>query len=351
MRSLPELRTDPISGAQAIIAADRAQRPGGAPSCDPPQPIDATTDPFAEGNEQMTPPELFALREPGGDANGPGWQVRVVPNLYPALAPADGDRREQERPAAPSRHAPGEAGQPARHSASLELFASSPARGGHEVIVNSPAPVTSLADLSLAQLRRVMSVWRARMRSHSSAACVQLIVNERLEAGASLAHTHAQLYALPFVPAPVARERERFGAWASRTGGSNLLADLLAEEVRQRERLVSLDAQAALIAPFASRFPFQLMLVPRAPQARFEDEQDDFGAALLQDALRRLRALLGASPPLNLYVRTAPAGAEHFCWRVDILPRLTHIAGLELATDIHLNIVSPESAARALRAL
>jgi len=351
IRALPEVRTDPLSGAQAIIAADRAQRPGGAPSCAPAAPIDPASDPFAEGNEHMTPPELFALRDPQLPADGPGWQVRVVPNLYPALAPLSAEERGHRPPEADQGQARREAGPLAAHNAHLGLFTSTPARGGHEVIVNSPASVASLGDLSPAQLSRALSVWRERMRSHSGAACVQLIVNERLEAGASLPHTHAQLYALPFVPAQVARERERFGAWADRTGGSNLLADLLAEEIRHKERVVALDAQAALIAPFASRLPYQLMLVPRLPAPRFEDQEGDCGAALLGEALARLRALLGASPPLNLYVRTAPAGAEHFCWRIDIMPRLTHIAGLELATDIYLNIVSPERAASSLRAL
>jgi UDPglucose--hexose-1-phosphate uridylyltransferase len=208
--------------------------------------------------------------------------------------------------------------------------------------------VTSLAQLSLEQVLAAVEVWRERMRAHSSSACVQLIVNERREAGASLPHTHAQLYALDFVPAAVARERERFGAYATRTMGQNLLGDLVAEEVRRQERIVAIDAEAVLMAPYASRLPFQLMLAPRTPRARFE-EQGPSGAALLHDGLCRLARYLGASPPLNLWVRTAPLGAEHFCWRIDVLPRLTHLAGLELATDVNINIVAPEQAATLLR--
>ena len=110
------------------------------------------------------------------------------------------------------------------------------------------------------------------MRVHGDAACVHLIVNERREAGASLPHTHAQLYALDFVPAAIARERERFGAYATRTMGGNLLGDLVQEEVRQRERIVAIDDEAVLMAPYGSRLPFQLLLAPRVPRARFEDE-------------------------------------------------------------------------------
>jgi UDPglucose--hexose-1-phosphate uridylyltransferase len=146
----------------------------------------------------------------------------------------------------------------------------------------------------------------------------------------------------------IARERERFSSYATRTMGQNLLEDLLAEEVRMRERIVAIDEEAVLIAPYASSLPFQLMLIPRRPRARFEDDGPT-GAALLHDGLSRLARHLGSSPPLNLWVRTAPRGAEHFCWRIDVMPRLTHLAGLELSSGVNLNIVAPEHAAAVLR--
>jgi UDPglucose--hexose-1-phosphate uridylyltransferase len=179
---------------------------------------------------------------------------------------------------------------------------------------------------------------------------VHLIVNERTEAGASLPHTHAQLYALDFVPAAIARERERFGAYATRTMGGNLLGDLVQEEVRRRERLVAYDDEAVLLAPYAAKVPFQLMLAPRRPQQRFEDD-GPMGAALLHEAMRRLCARLGASPPLNLWIRTAPRGADTFCWRIDIVPRLAFLAGLELGAGVNLCVVGPEAAAAQLREL
>jgi UDPglucose--hexose-1-phosphate uridylyltransferase len=254
--------------------------------------------------------------------------VRVVPNLYPALSP---DAVTPERQANP------------------DLFWAGPAAGGHEVIINAPDPVISLADLTAEQVSIAMEVWRERMRAHPESACLHLIVNERAEAGASLQHTHAQLYALDFVPAPIARERERFGAYATRTMGGNLLADLVQEEVRRRDRIVAIDGDAVLMAPYGAPFPYQLMLAPRAPRMRFEDDGPT-AAAMLHGALGRLARLLGCSPPLNLWIRTAPSGAEHFCWRIDIVPRLTHIAGLELGAGVNLNIVAPEQAAAELRA-
>ncbi len=336
---MPELRIDPLSGHRTIVAGERSRRPGGEPRCEPPQPIDVESDPFAEGHEDRTPPELQAVRPGGGPPDSPGWTVRVVPNLYPALDP----------PAPGGSPAPAavEEEQGAGRGA-VELFTSRPATGTHEVIINGPQSVLSLAELDAAQVEAAVEIWRERMRAHADSAYLQLIVNERREAGASLPHTHAQLYALDFVPTAVARERERASAYTTRTMGQSLLGDLVAEEVRRRERIVAIDDEAVLLAPFASRLPFQLMLAPRTPRARFEDAGAS-GAALLHDGLSRLARRLGSSPPLNLWVRTAPLGAEDFCWRIDIMPRLTHLAGLELSTDLNLNIVAPEDAAAMLR--
>jgi UDPglucose--hexose-1-phosphate uridylyltransferase len=324
---VPEIRIDPLTGQRAIIAGDRAGRPGGDLSSPPAPEIDPGTDPFAEGNEDRTPPELYAVRPGGGAPNTPGWIVRVVPNLYPALT-------EDSPPTPPE---PND-----------DLFWSAPARGAHEVVINSPAPVVSLSQLQVGQVAAAAEVWRERIRAHPDAAYVHVIVNERREAGASLPHTHAQVYAMDFVPAAIARERERFGAYATRTMGGNLLADLVQEEVRRRDRIVAIDDDTVLIAAYAGRVPFHLLIAPRTPRARFEDDGPS-GAAMLHDALSRLARRLGATPPLNLWIRTAPQGAEQFCWRIEILPRLTHLAGLELGAGVNLNIVAPERAAAELR--
>jgi len=326
---VPEVRVDPLTGLRAIVAGERANRPNAGLAADPSPPLDPAGDPFAEGNEGKTPPEVYALRsgDPPTPADSPGWTVRVVPNLYPALSP-DGAAPEPD--------------------ATPDLFTAAAARGTHEVIVNAPQSVTALADLPAPQVATAMDVWRERMRAHADAAYVHVLVNERREAGASLPHTHAQLYALDFVPAGIARERERFSAYAARTMGGNLLADLVQEEVRRRERIVAIDDEAVAIAPYGSRLPYQLLIAPRRPRARFEDDGPT-GAALLHDVLGRLARRLGANPPLNLWVRTAPRGADHFCWRIDVMPRLTHLAGLELGTGLHLNVVAPERAAAELR--
>jgi UDPglucose--hexose-1-phosphate uridylyltransferase len=295
---MAEIRVDPLSGLRAIVGT------GATPAFDvtPAEPVDPASDLFAEGREGWAAPE-------------------------PLLSPDVPDPPAQDEPA---------------------LFAAFAARGTRELIVSSPEPVASLAELAVEHVVAAAEVWRERMRAHEGAAYVHLSVDERPEAGARYACTYAQLLALEFVPAAVARERERFGAHAVRTMGGNLLEDLVASEVRRRERIVAIDDEAVLLCPYASRHPFQLLLAPRRRRERFEDDGPT-GAALLHRGLRLLRDRFGTSPPMSLWVRTAPRGADRFCWRIEVVPRLTPAGGLELGTGLAYNPVAPERAAAELR--
>lgn len=270
-----------------------------------------------------------------------------MPNLYPALgdgAQSSGSATSGETGAFAS------AGDPlleSRRAGEPDLFSSRPASGTHEVLINAPQHVIAMNELSEEQFAAAVDTWRERMGAHTDSSYVQLIVNEGGGAGASLEHSHAQLYALDFVPAAIARERERMGAYRERTAGGGLLSDVLVEEVRRRDRLVAIDEEAALICPWASRGPFELRVVPRREAASFAE--DTAGAAMIHTALRLLAKRFDRSPELNLWVRTAPRGAEHFHWHVDIAPRLSTKASFELATGVDINIYPPERAASDLR--
>jgi UDPglucose--hexose-1-phosphate uridylyltransferase len=277
-----------------------------------------------------------------------------VPNLYPVLggAAAGADGGPNPRPPEAETglassidplRASTRAGEPG-------LFASSPAGGAHEVIVHAPEHATSLSDLDEGRFAGAVAAWRERMRAHAEdAAYVHLIVNEGPDAGASLEHSHAQLYAMRFVPADLARERERAAAYHQRTMGGHLLADVATEEVRRNERLVAIDEEALLVCPWASRSPFELRVIPRRPAPEFARD-GEIGTAMIRTAFGSLAALFGAAPQLNLWVRTAPSGAEDFCWHVDVVPRLTIRAGFELGTGVEVNVYPPERAAADLRA-
>jgi UDPglucose--hexose-1-phosphate uridylyltransferase len=347
----PEVRLDQLTGLRTILSPARADRPfdfGGVAI--EPDPKAAENCPFCEGREDRTPPETWADRPGGGAADSPGWSVRAVPNLYPALAQSWGDDPAGAETTADEGVTP--SGDPLRAASrgrEPDLFRASIATGFHEVIVHSPRHRTSLGQLDDAELAAAVSGWRERMRTHAErAAYVQLIVNEGREAGASLEHSHAQLYALGFVPAAVARERERFASYNQHTMGGDLLAEIASEEVRRRERLVAIDDDALLICPWASRSPFELRIIPRNPAPSFELD-GEVGVRMLRTALRALEARFDRVPQLNAWTLTAPRGAESFHWHLDIAPRIAIRAGFEMSTGVELNIFPPERAAAELR--
>ena len=350
MPSPPEVRIDQLTGLRAILAPGRAERPDAFATAPAERRPDAREScPFCEGREDRTPPEVWADRPGGGNPDTPGWRVRAVPNLYPVLSShsAGGNPRAPE--AETGLAAVADPLRASTRAAEADLFRALPATGAHEVIVNAPQHATSLAGLDEDAFATAVTGWRERMRAaDEGSSYVHLIVNEGPDAGASLEHTHAQLYGLRFVPAEIARERERAAAYHQRTMGGHLLADVAVEEVRRRERLVAIDDEAMLVCPWASRSPFETRVIPRRPAPSFEHD-GALGTAMLRQAVLRLARLFEHPPQLNLWIRTAPRGAEEFCWHVDLAPRLVIRAGFELGTGVDVNVYPPERAAAELR--
>ena len=229
------------------------------------------------------------------------------------------------------------AGGPPESEAVPDLFGAAADTAVVEALEHPP-----LAELDAAQTIEALQQWRTRIAAHADAACVHLAA----DSGAA----GATLTALPFVPAAVARERERFAAHAARTMGGNLLGDLVQEEVRRRQRLVHYDDEAVVLTAFAPRSPYQLLVVPRRPVARFEVD-GPLGAAALHEGLARLRRARPQDPARVVWVRTAPRGADTtFCWRIDVLPAPVPDA-LDLGTGVASTAVAPEQAAADLRAV
>jgi len=343
----PEIRIDQLTGSRVLVTPDRALKPDdfGNPSWSP---GNGDGCPFCEGAESETPSEVAADRPEGSPSDGPGWTTRVFPNRYPALVPSDdqtgGPGRGDSAAAFTSSQDPLLS---SVRAAGNDLFSSREATGHHEVIVNAPEHLTSITDLDGDRLAAVVESWRSRMRAHSGAPYVQLILNQGPNAGGSIEHSHAQVGAAPFVPAAVARERERFASYRERTSGASLLEDVLREEVRRDERLVAIDDEVALVCPWASRWPYEMRIIPRVPSPSFEE--DGSGAAMLHRALAAITAIFGPAPQLNLWAKTAPRGVEDFHWHLDLAPRLEPPSSFEMATGVDVNVVPPEVAATELR--
>lgn len=345
--SSPEIRIDQLTGSRVLVTPDRTLRPDDFVH-DGWHPGDGTDCPFCEGSEHETPPEVAAERPDGSAPDGPGWVTRSFPNLYPALVPPGDDDPGRAKGEAESAFASSQ--DPLLSSARAagnDLFSSRPATGHHEVIVNAPEHLASITALSPERLGTVVESWRERMRAHPDAAYVQLILNQGPDAGGSIEHSHAQIGAAPFVPAAVARERERFASYRERTAGASLLEDVLREEIRRDERLVAIDDEVALICPWASRWPYEMRIIPRKASPSFEG--DGGGAAMLHRALGAIASIFGQTPQLNLWVRTAPRGIDDFHWHLDLAPRLEPNSSFEMATGVDVNVVPPEIAAAELR--
>jgi UDPglucose--hexose-1-phosphate uridylyltransferase len=305
--SVPEIRHDALTDRLVIVAADRAARPETFRKAVEPPPAHPPDCPFCPGHELETPPEVARLGT--GDAEGPGWTLRIVPNLYPIVGGS--------------------------------------IAGAHEVVVLSPAHNRSLGALDPRAAVDVFGAIRDRAAFHLAGGLAHVVpfVNHGKAAGASIEHPHAQLVALDFVPPAVNDDLARF-----ERSGRDLVADSLSN-ARGSEYAVIDGPAPAWCSPGASE-PFEVLVAHRSTRARFDEATDaeiEVVARSTHEVLRRLAALLGDAA-YNLVIHTAPPAARPgFHWYVRITPRLSVIAGFERGTGLFVNIVPPENAAAALR--
>ncbi len=333
---MPQLRQDPVTGRWVAIATERAKRPSSftrAPSVAVPATAQC---PFCYGHEAMTPPEVMAYRPADTLPDTPGWLVRIVPNLYPAFGPANGE---------PTVTSDG-------------LYTAMNGVGIHEVIVTSPDHQHDLAELTVETVDRVVTAWMDRMRAHRSNPAIQyllLINNHGKEAGASLEHPHAQLFGIPVVPSALVEELEGIARYR-RAHRRCVYCDVIAREIAEGKRVIVENDRFLVFAPYASRTPFEVQVIPKQHAALFEatpaEERRAFAEALHQ-ALGRISRGLN-NPPFNFYVHTAPvhAGpAVDYHWHLEVLPRLAIAAGFEQGSGVMINVATPEAAAEFLRAV
>jgi len=329
---MPELRKDPVTGRWVIISTERRKRPTDFRL----ESVHITPDsscPFCEGHEHMTPRELLAHRHNGSGPNSPGWELRVIPNQFPVLRVEGSLDRQGEG-----------------------LFDKMNGIGAHEVIIESPHHQDTLAAMSEAAVEQVLWAFRARVQDLKQDRRFRYIIifkNHGAAAGAALDHTHSQLIALPIVPREVRDEVE--GAKTHFTQKERcVFCDILRQEVTDGRRLIAETADIVALAPYAPRFPFESWILPRRHQSSFEDAQRNEYAALarvLVDILRRMNRAL-RNPPYNLLIHSAPLSepaGDFYHWHVEIIPKLTKVAGFEWATGFYLNPTSPEEAAQVLR--
>ncbi len=328
---MSELRKDPIVGRWVIISTERGKRP--SDWVEEPKSKGGGFCPFCPGNEDKTPPEIMAIRPGNSERDAPGWEIRVVPNKFPALQIEGGLGR--------------------RGQGNYDMMNGI---GAHEVVIESPNHAFDLTDLPDEHLARLMQVFRDRtldLKNDPRFRYVLIFKNHGVAAGASLEHSHSQLIATPILPKRVTEELEgsrRFFTQKERC----IYCDIVTEELRNEVRLVSATDHYIVIEPFAPRFPFETWILPRGHHSHFEVMLDEMYLQLgrvLKDTLNRLNVALGY-PPYNFIIHTSPIqepNLHEYHWHVEIMPKLTSVAGFEWGSGFYINPTPPELAARQLR--
>jgi len=327
---MPELRKDPVIGRWVIIATERGARPTDFKSA--PRVISRGFCPFCEGNEDKTPPEILSYRDYGNN-NEKGWRVRVVANKFPALQIEGGlDKRGEG------------------------MYDLMRGVGAHEVIIETPEHVTTLTKLSDGRIEEVLWCYSERLndlKNDKRFAYGLVFKNVGAVAGASLEHTHSQLIVTPVVPRTANGEMAGCREFYSYRGRC-LFCDMVLQEAASGSRVVVDGDRYLAFEPFASRFPFETWILPKKHRSNYETvPRDELGelSEVLRETLVRLETAL-EDPPYNYIVHSAPFGEEdmqYYHWHIEIIPRLTKIAGFEWGTGFYINPVPPERAAEFLR--
>ncbi len=328
---MSELRRDPVDGRWVIIT---------------PEPLkvsslfhtnsnesDREQCPFSPGNEPDTPPEVLAFREPGSQANGPGWRVRVIPNRFPALKVEGKLDRE-----------------------GVGFFDKMTGVGAHEVIIESPEHDVTHATLSVRQLEEIFWAYRERMidlRRDQRFQYVMVFKNWGMASGAKLDHPHSQLIALPILPKTIVEEmtgsKEYYG-YKERC----IFCDVIRQERDMAERLVCENDAFIAVCPWAPKFPFEVWVLPRVHDSCYEDSDPEMFksmAEVVSEVHKRLDKALNR-PHYNAILHTSPFAEQYndyYHWHVEIMPRLNQVAGFEHGSGFFINPVSPEKAASFLK--
>lgn len=331
---MSEIRYDRLHDLHVLIAPERLRHPDTAPRLE-----DSALNepcPFCEGNESMTPPEIYALRSAESFLNEAGWETRVVPNLFKAV--------QIETP--PNHH--------------FGLFEYWEGFGAHEVIIDTPRHTVSMSEWSKSDTvswLKTLSQRVSDLRRDHRIAYISLFKNEGKNAGSSMSHCHTQLIALPIIPKSYSELRRRSFEFYQ-MNGHPLMESILSHEEQIQSRIIETVGKFTSFCPYASGYPFEVMISSIKQSGQIDtlsSEEMEEIAALLVSTLQRLKRQLGVFH-FNLSIST-PALIENegvslgdLCrFTIRIMPRLYAYGGFENTTGILINPVLPELAAKLLR--
>ncbi len=328
---MPELRKDPVIGRWVIISTERGRRPSDFAEVEKKK--HGGFCPFCYEHEDKTPPEIFAVRPDKSGHDQPGWTLRVVPNKFPALR-VEGQLNRQ-----------GEG-----------LYDKMNGVGAHEVIIETPEHFKDLADLDISGIHDVFWIYRERildLKKDMRLKYAMIFKNHGMTAGASLEHTHSQLIATPIIPKTVVEEMvgaEQYFEYKDRC----IFCDIIRHEMHERVRVVYDEELFIALEPYAPRFPFETWILPKNHFSHYEtisDEMLNHLSVTMKEVLGRINIALNY-PPYNFVIHTFPMqddSNDYYHWHIELMPKLTKVAGFEWGTGFHINPTSPEDAAQYLK--
>ncbi|MEN3013820.1 MAG: galactose-1-phosphate uridylyltransferase [Endomicrobiia bacterium] len=327
-----EFRRDPIVGRWVIISSERAQRPFAFTKVEREE-NNQNTCPFCWGNEKFTPPEITAVREDNSPKNSPGWSIRVIPNKYPALK-VEGEIIKS---------ADG-------------IYDKITGIGAHEVIIETPQHFSDLYQLQKKHVENIFRIYRERildLKNDIRFEYILIFKNCGKQAGATLSHPHSQLIALPMIPIIIQQEligAENYFLFKERC----VYCDIINEELNKTTRVITENDDFIAICPYASRFPFEIWILPKRHDPMYEDINDKeiSNLSLIMQIINKKLNLALEKPPYNYILHTSPlkhSNLSHYHWHIEIMPQLSGVGGFEWGSGFYINPIPPEEAAKFLK--
>jgi len=330
---MSELRRDPVGGRWVIVDTDHPSKPEDFEH--EPHGWRGGVCPFCYGNESLTPTEIDSFRDPNTTPNTSGWQVRVVPNKFPALQiEGDLDRR------------------------GVGIYDMSNGIGAHEILIETPYHHKDLSDLLNEEVEKIITMCCRRsmdLVKDKRFKYIMIFKNYGPAAGASLEHPHTQIIALPLIPKNPMEEirgAQNYFEFRERC----VFCDIIRQELQEKKRIIFENKYFLSFCPSVSRFPFEIWIMPKKHQSYFYNmpsEEIPGLAVILKDTVSRVKKVF-ANPAYNFMVHSSAANSdtivESYHWHIEFMPKLTRVAGFEWGTGFYIVPTPPELAATYLRA-
>jgi UDPglucose--hexose-1-phosphate uridylyltransferase len=335
---MSEIRLDRFNNKYVLIAPERLHRPN--LNLAHKKENSMSICPFCEGNEDLTPSEIYAIRT--NEANAIGWQTRVVPNLYKAVQIELADKSKRDG-----------------------MFESIPGVGAHEILIDSTCHDCEMHNLEVGMVEnwlRSMIIRIEDLQKDHRLVHLSLFKNHGINAGATQEHPHTQILSLPIMPKEELEFLERNMSYY-KSHGRGILEDLIHNEMTAKKRVVDIFGSFVAFCPYASAYPFEVMIVPTKNIKSLNNcsrKEVLELATLIKRVFIALKKQLGhfdynlyfKLPPLNTNFENEsyiPYLQNNYRFSMSITPRIYTLGGFEISTSMAINSVMPEDCAKLLR--